>query len=393
MNFVRVSFAMMVLYQCLTTKAEITPVEWSATFSEECGEYSSLDVTAALTTLTQMLLDNKTSASLPKSWMEIKERSSLSPSGYYTISNGTSGNAAVVYCNMDDLYSCPALEQTLSGIRKDVDSLFAHIDSPLLSSSCSEVKERCPQCKSGVYEIVLDPNNVNFVYCTLENSTYCNVTGPWTKLASWDIAELGSNCSSELQLFVNGTVYACGIPEGSISHGCLSLPRFLSPVPYTMVCGKMRGYQKGSDDSFGPNYLTINDPYVDGVSITRGTPRQHVWTYAIGVEEKMGTYSFNRCPCNTGTLESSLAFVASDYFCESGCPGTFDHTTFHAADPLWDGEGCGGLETVCCSVPGQPWFHKVLDAPTTDYIEIRLCIDEDTSNENVLISSYEIYVL
>ena len=68
-------------------------------------------------------------------------------------------------------------------------------------------------------------------------------------------------------------------------------------------------------------------------------------------------------------------------------------TTFHAADPLWDGEGCGALEAECCAAPGLPWFHKVLDAPTTDYIEMRVCSDEDNTNENVLISSYEIYVL
>ena len=63
------------------------------------------------------------------------------------------------------------------------------------------------------------------------------------------------------------------------------------------------------------------------------------------------------------------------------------------ADLLWDGEGCGTLEAVCCAAPGLPWFHKVLDAPITDNIEMRLCIDEATSNENLLISSCEIYVL
>ena len=47
-----------------------------------------------------------------------------------------------------------------------------------MPTSCLDVKERCPQCKSGVYEIGTDSSNVNFVYCTFENS-YCNVTGPW----------------------------------------------------------------------------------------------------------------------------------------------------------------------------------------------------------------------
>ena len=381
------------LIQSITNSFEFRAVEWSASTSEECGEFedSDLDVTGALTTLTQMLLDSKTPASLPTSCMEIKEASPSSPSGYYTISNGTNGNIVVVYCNMNNLYSCPALEQTLRGIRNDVDLLFMDINSPLFSS-CSEVKERCPQCTSGVYEIARDSNNVSFVYCVLENSTYCNVTGPWTKLASWNLSEPGLSCPSGFQIYFNQTVSACGLLNGS--SGCQSLPFFFSPVPYTMVCGRMTGYQKGSTDAFNFENPTINDPYVDGVSITRGTLRQHIWTYASGWQENIAFSSPHQCPCyNNGISESPPVFVAGDYFCESGCPAYSDSSTFHAADPLWNGEECGALEADCCAVPGLPWFHKVLDSPTTDYIEMRLCISEATSNENVLVSSYEIYVL
>ena len=86
--------------------------------------------------------------------------------------------------------------------------------------------------------------------------------------------------------------------------------------------------------------------------------------------------------------------VVHDHYCEAGASsGSWDGTTFHSADLLWDGQGCGGNEAACCAVPGQPWFYKVLDAPTTDYIEMRLCISESTDGENVLISSYEIYVM
>ena len=392
MNAKCLSFAVVMLVQCVMTGAKFSPVKWSPSLSEQCGEHSNPELSGVLTTLTEMIVNNKSPSSLPKSCMEIKESSPVSPSGYYTISNGSSESAVVVYCNMDDLSSCPALEQTLSGIKKDVDSLFTLINSPLISS-CLDVKERCPQCKSGVYEIGTDSKNMSFIYCALENSTYCNVTGPWVKLASWNLSESGSSCPSGLQLFVNGTVSACGIQEG-VSSVCPSLPLFSSPVSYTQVCGRMRGYQKGSTDAFwNPHGSTIDGFYVDGVSITQGSPRQHIWTYAIGLQESIPYDYPNQCPCVLGSTVSPPSFVGSDYFCESGCPAHWDETTFHAADPLWDGEGCGALEADCCAAPGQPWFHKVLDAPTTDYIEMRLCIDESTSNENVLISSYDIYVL
>ena len=98
-------------------------------------------------------------------------------------------------------------------------------------------------------------------------------------------------------------------------------------------------------------------------------------------------------PVFLGGTKFTPSFVGSDYFCESGCPGNWDLTTFHADDPLWDGEGCGALEQECCAAPAPPWFHKVLDVPNTDDIEMRVCLEENTSHENVLISSYEICVL
>ena len=42
--------------------------------------------------------------------------------------------------------------------------------------------------------------------------------------------------------------------------------------------------------------------------------------------------------------------------------------------------------------PGLPWFHKTLSTPTSDYIELRLCCDQTTSDEDVPVSLYKIYV-
>ena len=263
MNAKHLFFAVVMVVLCVMTEAEFSPVKWSPLLLEQYEEHGIPDLRGVLTTLTEMIVNSKAPSSLPKSCMETKESSPVSPSGYYTISNGNS--VVVVFCNMDDLSSCQALEQTLSGIKKDVDSLFTHIDSisggscihSSLVRSCLDVKERCPQCKNGVYGIGTVSNSVKFVYCELENSTYCNVTGPWVKLASWNISEPGSSCPSGLQLFVNGTVSACGIQEGTFLT-CQSLPLFSSPVPYTQVCGRMRGYQKGTPDAFGVLMIQVS---------------------------------------------------------------------------------------------------------------------------------------
>ena len=247
---------MVMLDQCVMTEADFSPVKWSPSLSEKCGEYGNPDLSEVLTTVTDMIVNNKAPSSLPKSCVEVKESSPVIPSGYYTISKGSGESGVVVYCNIDDLSSCPALEQTLSGIRKDVESLFTQIDNTSVSSctggpfvsSSSAVQKKCPDCKNGFYENAPDQNNAKFVYCIFENSTYCNVTGPWVKLASWSISEAGSSCSGGLQLFVNGTV-SPGIQKGT-APTCQSLPLFSPPVPYTQACGRMRGYQKGSVNAF-----------------------------------------------------------------------------------------------------------------------------------------------
>ena len=44
------------------------------------------------------------------------------------------------------------------------------------------------------------------------------------------------------------------------------------------------------------------------------------------------------------------------------------------------------------SAAGLPWFNKVLNSTTTDYIELRVCADQGTANEDVPVSFYDIYI-
>ena len=144
----------------------------------------------------------------------------------------------------------------------------------------------------------------------------------------------------------------------------------------------------------------INSYYVDGVSITRGSPCQHVWTLMAGLSSS-GTHPWTgdsryNCPCSQGSTQNSTlqSFIGNDYYCESGNPatgGTFQFILY-PSDPLWDSKGCGSLEGNCCTAPGLPWFHKVLNATTTDYLELRVCADQKTKYEDVPVSFYELYV-
>ena len=64
---------------------------------------------------------------------------------------------------------------------------------------------------------------------------------------------------------------------------------------------------------------------------------------------------------------------------------------FYSADPLWDGAGCES-GNACCRFNIPPWFYKQLPDPTTDDIEMRVCRDEVSSNEDIAISIIKIFV-
>ena len=87
--------------------------------------------------------------------------------------------------------------------------------------------------------------------------------------------------------------------------------------------------------------------------------------------------------------ESSSSCTAT---CTSTCPSTSCSKQSCNDSKAWDGKECGLIEKACCQAPGLPWFHKTLNSPTTDYIEMRVCGDHKTNDEDSPVGYYEIYV-
>ena len=57
---------------------------------------------------------------------------------------------------------------------------------------------------------------------------------------------------------------------------------------------------------------------------------------------------------------------------------------------LWDGKECA--MSSCCDLNKPPWFITELETDTVDDIEVRLCMDQPASDEDVAIKLWEIYV-
>ena len=270
-----------------------------------------------------------------------------------------------------------------------------HNESTPLPTSCEELKSQHPSSLSGYYVLATD-NETYTAYCNMDE--LCGSGGGWTRLAYLDMSDATVNCPSGFRLYQSGGVRACG----RLNSGCVSVIFPSQNLSYSQICGRVKGYQYGTTDAIQPSYVrysywysynirnNINTYYVDGVSITRGSYREHVWTLMSGYAQD--STSSSSCPCNTGSSVSVQYFIGNNYFCESGNYGSAS-TTLHTNDPLWDGQGCASNEAPCCNVPGIPWFHRDYGSTTTtDYIELRVCADESVSNEDAPVSYYEIYV-
>jgi len=139
---------------------------------------------------------------------------------------------------------------------------------------------------------------------------------------------------------------------GSLAVGCASAHFYMKGVTYERICGQAKGYQKGTPDAFAPRRSSVDSNYVDGISITIGSPRKHVWTHAVGHSDDYNYLEWN-CPCATHPGPSPPVFVGNDYNCESGDVGTGDVNSYYMSDPLWDGSGCTA-GNGCCTQIGMP---------------------------------------
>ena len=255
--------------------------------------------------------------------------------------------------------------------------------------SCKDIKAVLPNSPTGYYHV-----NSRTIYCNMD--TLCNGTGGWTRLAYLDMTDASQSCPSGLRLYQSGVVRACGRPVSSgPSFASIKFPS--NGIQYSQICGRVTGYQYRSTDAFshhfGGNHDDINSYYVDGVSITHGYPRQHVWTFASGLSDTYSNHPQFMCPCAQGSTQSVQPFVGDHYFCESGNHGGSWISILYASDPLWDGKGCGPRETVCCAAPGLPWFYRDFGTnSTTDYLELRVSGDQIPADEDNAVSFYEIYV-
>ena len=269
------------------------------------------------------------------------------------------------------------------------------------ADSCLQISQCNSHLPSNYYWITNNGTTVQ-VYCDMTRECSCNGTtfGGWSRVAYLDMRDPMQQCPPAWRE-ITDPVRTCGrtnesvpTPGTQFSGGCSSAYFSAYGISYSSVCGRIIGYQFGSPDAFAPyarsRFTRIEDPYVDGVVISHGTEKQHIWTFVAELTEERS--SDNVCPCTNApqTPVNIPPFVGEDYFCETAIDTDFEFV-FYPNDPLWDGMNCGAVST-CCEFNDPPYFYKSLSESTTDDIEVRICADEFTSLEDSPIALIEIFV-
>ena len=271
------------------------------------------------------------------------------------------------------------------------------IDIKLLQAGdggqCSPMENR-EMVKCEIFEIV--KQYVQEIAASYSNLYTCNGTPGWRRVAFIDMTDTSYNCPTGLNLTSYFNTSACG--RSHTNNGeCSSRTFSVGGLPYSRVCGRIKGYQFGATNAFWINVMDIDSYYVDGVSLTHGGPgsRQHIWTFAAGLSEKTSKDNVNQlCSCDTHTYSVMPSFVGNDYFCESGLHSPWNSTyasTLYPDDPLWDGQNCTA-NRLCCQFNNPPWFTKNLPNPTTDDIELRIYTTWSATVVDVPLELIELYV-
>ena len=254
----------------------------------------------------------------------------------------------------------------------------------LVSTSCKELYQCNPTTPSGYYYIRMPrAHEWKRVFCKMDNMNCGAGARGWLRSAYLNMSNENDTCPAGLRYTIHSSKRMCTRSRSS----CSSITFPTHGVSFTKVCGRARGYQYFTGEAFLRGGNSLDGHYVDGLSVTYGSPRKHIWTFAVGYTKLVR--ATENCPCDLGGISAPPSLVGNDYFCESGNEKARQFQ-WYMDDPLWDSQGCAANST-CCDRSG-PWFTTTLSEEVNDDIEVRMCFDEAAADENIGLDELEIYV-
>ena len=260
----------------------------------------------------------------------------------------------------------PAVTSSLSVSNNDLLQVYNNyllgtvpVFSDLPPSSCAAILEQNSSSISGYYFVRSTSAQLRIMYCDMKRSC-SNITGGWMRVAMLDV----QNCPFKMQQKIfNDNITTCVVREND--RGCTSIFYSSLDIPYSRICGQIRAYKIGTLDGF--RLQPVNRDYLDGVSITlsTSTSKTHVWSFAAST---------------LSCTDNKPGFISNDFACDMSpyCP--FE---ILCGPLLWKSQQYGRNESS--------WF-KELSFPHVSDIEIRVCRDQRRFDEDLAITTLELYV-
>ena len=188
-------------------------------------------------------------------------------------------------------------------LSQNISVLEYRADQLLKLHSCAAL---LPTTPSGYYWVSTSNGSAVRVYCDMTRS--CGgVTGGWVRVGYLDMTDSSHQCPSGFTEHRDSNIRTC--QRNDTSAGCGSVMIDV-PYHYSKVCGRVRAYQVGTTNAFeGRSSPNIDSNYVDGVSLTHGSPREHIWTFVAKLQEGSGGHHPSVCSCTDPGAPSSPDFL------------------------------------------------------------------------------------
>ena len=182
----------------------------------------------------------------------------------------------------------------------------------ITAPSCSDIKHVVPNAPSGQYWIRNPMGHVSQQYCDMEREA-CGTRGGWMRVAHLDMTQPDHSCPPGFRTITSSNKTLCGRPG---PPGCVSVKFPTYNIPYNKVSGKVIAYQDKTPDAQCAHRLGIEGTYIDGVSLTHGTPRKHIWSFIASHGENIN--DCRGCPCYNDFTGTRVPFIGNNFFCDSG---------------------------------------------------------------------------
>ena len=130
------------------------------------------------------------------------------------------------------------------------------------------------------------------------------------RVADIDMTRHKENCPSGFRRITASGKVLCG-GQGS---RCIGTMFSTHGIEYSRVCGRIIGYQFGRPNAFWKYHhdrsISIDREFLDGIVLTYGSPRCHIWSFSAGQYET----NPSGCPCNTGYIAVTPPYIHNNYF-------------------------------------------------------------------------------